>query len=473
MRIDRRKVRAVVDGVRLMWLPFALIGVVTVSTVGAGAGTSAEMRVNPDSYTFSTRVYGPGEKNLSSSDSYARYQWGLKNDGELEYVEIVNKFRNSNPTLAKKIDLSNYFGIPAPVEGPDAYELESIRSRRGVDINVLPAWNQYDASTEEHRQVIVAVIDTGIDYTHPDLKDSIWVNEDEIPDDGIDNDGNGYIDDVYGWNFFSNTNQVYVGGEDDHGTHDAGTIAASRGNGGVAGIADNKYVKVMSVKALGTEYGVGEESAVIAAIRYAEANGASICNLSFGTEENYPGLEQVMRESKMLFVVSAGNGDSKGIGINIDEKPDYPSDYDLDNVISVANLIFDGNLDKSSNYGVKNVDIAAPGTYIVSTIAQHGYGFMSGTSMSAPMVTGAAAFLYSYRTDLNLQDVKTVLLNSARKLPGLDGKVASGGMLDVYAAINYGREIPQTAEETVAGETAETAAEEAAESTTPVVVQGQ
>lgn len=145
--------------------------------------------------------------------------------------------------------------------------------------------------------------------------------------------------------------------------------AAARGNGGIAGITDNKYVKVMVLKALGTQYGVGEEKAIIEAIRYAEANGASICNLSFGTTEYYPELEKVMRASRMLFVVSAGNGNEKGIGEDTDQKPDYPSSFDLDNVISVANLMFDGSLAESSNYGAKSVDIAAPGTYIVSTIA--------------------------------------------------------------------------------------------------------
>lgn len=300
--------------------------------------------------------------------------------------------------------------------------------------------------------MVVAVIDTGIDIDHPDLKDAIWTNEDEIPGDGIDNDGNGYIDDVHGWNFFDGNNELCKGSEDDHGTHAAGTIAATRGNGGIAGIADNKYVKIMSLKALGTQYGVGEEKAIIEAIRYAEANGASICNLSFGTTEYYPELEKVMRESKMLFVVSAGNGDAKGIGEDTDQKPDYPSSFDLDNVISVANLMFDGNLAESSNYGAKSVDIAAPGTYIVSTIANSGYGFMTGTSMSTPMVTGTAAFLYSYRTDLHLSDIRKVLLETARKIPLLEGKLSSNGMLDVYAALNYGRAAENTAESAQSGQ---------------------
>ncbi|MEQ2563640.1 S8 family peptidase [Ventrimonas sp. CLA-AP-H27] len=409
---------------------------VSEALVAEPEGESAETTAQ---YTFHADVYGPGVANLSSSDSYSRYQWGLKNDAELQYSEITNRFKDSNPKLATYIDLANYLGMPAPVAGPDAYRIKEIRARRGVDINILPAWNLYDSSTEEHRQVVVAVIDTGIDINHPDLKDAIWTNEDEIPGDGIDNDGNGYIDDVHGWNFFDGNNELCKGSEDDHGTHAAGTIAAARGNGGIAGITDNKYVKVMVLKALGTQYGVGEEKAIIEAIRYAEANGASICNLSFGTTEYYPELDKVMRDSKMLFVVSAGNGDAKGIGEDTDQKPDYPSSFDLDNVISVANLMFDGSLAESSNYGAKSVDIAAPGTYIVSTIANSGYGFMTGTSMSAPMVTGAAAFLYSYRTDLQLSDIRKVLLETARKIPPLEGKLSSNGMLDVYAALNYGR----------------------------------
>ncbi|MCI8661640.1 MAG: S8 family serine peptidase [Lachnospiraceae bacterium] len=414
-----------------------LSGILVVGTLSNSTGIEAS---GIKEYGFSTRVYGPGVNNLSVGDPYARYQWGLRNDGELQYLEVVNRFKDSNPLLAESIDLANSLGIPAPVAGPSAYEIETTDSVEGIDINIQPAWELYDASTKEHRPVIVAVIDTGVDINHPELKDAIWVNEDEIPGDGIDNDGNGYIDDVNGWNFFNNSNQVYVGEEDDHGTHAAGTIAAARKSMGVAGIADNKYVKIMPLKALGTEFGIGEEAAVIAAIQYAEANGASICNLSFGTEIYYPRLEQVMRESKMLFISAAGNGDRNGNGLNADTNPDYPASFKLDNSISVANLMFDGNLAKSSNYSANIIDIAAPGTYIVSTTTGDTYGFMTGTSMAAPMVTGVAAFLYSYRTDIGLQDVKIILMNSSRPLEGLKEKVISGGMIDAYAALTYKKE---------------------------------
>lgn len=388
---------------------------------------------------FKIHVYGPGERNLSSGDYYAQYQWGLKNDAELQYLEMRNRFSESNPSLARAIDVSNALGLPAPVAGPSAYEIQTTDAVEGVDINILPAWELYESSEEAHRQVTVAIIDTGIDYRHPELQNAMWVNPGEIAGDGIDNDGNGYVDDIYGWNFYNNNNQVYDGKEDDHGTHAAGTIAAERGTSGIAGITDNNYVKLMSLKALGSDEGVGEESAVIAAIRYAEANGASICNLSFGTAQYYPALEQVMKDSSMLFIVSAGNGDANGRGINIDRVPDFPSSYHLPNVISVANLMFDGNLAQSSNYGSSTVNLAAPGTYIASTVTDNGYGFMTGTSMSAPMVTGVAAMVYSYRTDMSLQDVRTAILNSARPMTGLQGRVSTGGMLDAYAAMNYGR----------------------------------
>ena len=301
-------------------------------------------------------------------------------------------------------------------------------------MNIVPAWKKYDAKSGK-RQVIVALIDTGVDITHPELSGSIWTNTGEIPGDGIDNDGNGYIDDVYGWNFYDNNAQVFTGADDNHGTHSAGTIAAARNGVGTVGICDPAYVKIMVIKTLGTSSGVGTVSNVVKAIRYAQANGASICNLSFGTMKYSEELYQAIKDSGMLFIVAAGNGDASGNGYSIDEQPMYPASFELDNIISVANLRFDGQLDRASNYGVRSVDLAAPGNYILSTITGNDYAYMSGTSMAAPMVTGTAAMLYSCDASLSLMDVRNRILQSARPLESLSGKVATGGMLDAGAAM--------------------------------------
>lgn len=374
---------------------------------------------------------GPGYQSLPYSDTYGDYQWALLNSGVFKLVPST------------KMPLDNVFqgwlgnrntgeNRPGPARESDGTTL----ALAGIDINIIPAWKKYDAKGDK-RQVVVAVIDTGIDYSHQDLADSIWINEDEIPGDGIDNDGNGYIDDVYGWNFYSNNNQVFTGSDDDHGTHSAGTIAAARNGVGTIGICDPAYVKVMSIKALGTPSGVGTADNVAKAIRYAQDNGAVICNLSFGTNKYSEELYQTMKNSGMLFVVAAGNGDSSGNGYNIDSLPVYPASFDLDNIISVANLRFDGKIDPASNFGVKSVDLAAPGSYILSTVTGNKYSYMSGTSMAAPMVTGAAAMLYSYDPGLSLTEIKGRILNSVHRLESLSGKTATGGMLDVSAALNF------------------------------------
>lgn len=381
----------------------------------------------------------PGFANLSLGDNYAAYQWGLKNDGEFQLVEMASNFQSLDSLYGKRKNRSSSsISLPALEPGMLSYQSTVIHAKSGIDINILPAWEQYDAKMpEEKRQVIVAVIDTGIDYNHPELQNAMWNNPGEIPGDGIDNDGNGYIDDIHGWNFYTNSPTLYSGTEDSHGTHTAGTIAAARGSGKVAGITDNQYVKIMSLKALGGPLGIGSPEAVIRAIHYAEDKGASICNLSLGTSIYNEELAECIKHSPMLFVIACGNGDSSGHGYNTDYRPVYPASLPFDNVISVASLLFDGSLSVSSNFGAETVDLAAPGSYILSTAPGGEYAFMSGTSMAAPMVTGTAAMLYSYRTDLPLSAIKPVLISSARPLPSLTGKTVSGGLLDACAALNY------------------------------------
>ena len=390
------------------------------------------------------RLYQPNysyeASSLSINDELAVKQWALYNDGSFSMQEQRNEFPVfdmpfGDAKMPGQWQAPDNFGRPGGNYRRRSYtgRTSSVAAQEGIDINIDEAWESY---SDSGREVVVAIVDTGIDYTHEDLSGNIWTNNDEIANNSIDDDGNGYVDDVYGWNFYNNSNKVYTGSEDDHGTHGAGTIIASADNGkGIAGIVQSENVKVMSVKALGGRDGAGSTASVIQAIQYAEANGADICNLSLGTSNNDNALYQTIANSNMLFVVAAGN-DSQ----NTDQRASYPASYDLENLISVGNLNYDGTLHYSSNYGENTVDIAAPGSYILSTTTNNGYSYMTGTSMSAPFVSGAAALIYSHYREISLADVKEIVLSSATELEALDGAVTSGGMLDLGSALNLNLE---------------------------------
>lgn len=377
--------------------------------------------------------YSYGNTGLSVDDALAGEQWALDNDGTFQMEEQENEYPVFDDPFEEPS--APWHWMPPQHRGGFRWfsttaDDSNTAATAGVDVNAEKAWSLYSGGK---RDVVVALVDTGVDYTHEDLADNIWVNTDEIPGNGIDDDGNGYVDDVYGWNFYSGNNQVYTGSDDSHGTHGAGTIAAESGNGvGIAGLAQGEHVKVMAVKALGGKDGSGTTASIIQAIRYAEDNGAKICNLSLGTDQDDRALYQAMAASNMLFVVAAGND-----GADTDTSPSYPASYSLDNIISVANLNYDGTLHSSSNYGAASVDLAAPGSYILSTTPGNTYSYMTGTSMAAPMVSAAAAMVYSYFDNITLADVKTVLLSSACPLDGLSGKTVTGGMLDLAAALSY------------------------------------
>lgn len=401
--------------------------VLAAGIAGAGMGAWSGSDFIKFAETDQPRTYEQNPEVLPelSGVSYYEYQWGLKNNGNLRRVSYSDS--NSGRTQRR-----------GPGEYPTADHVgmgEVREGTAGIDIGIEQAWEIY-GNLADRREVTVALVDTGADISHPELQDAVWVNGDEIPGNGIDDDNNGYVDDVHGWNFYHGSSQVFTGDEDTHGTHGAGTIAGAWNGQGISGIADSSYVKIMVLKVLGSEEGSGRSEHVKQAIRYAEANGADICSLSLGSGQYDAELDEMIRNSSMLFVVSAGNGDGHGHGYDIDTWPVYPASYSGENVITVGNLMFDGTLSESSNYGAQSVDIAAPGTYILSSVPG-GYGFMSGTSMAAPMVTGVAALVYSSRLDLNLPGVKRAVIDSARRLDTMEGKTVSGGILDAYGAITY------------------------------------
>ena len=298
-----------------------------------------------------------------------------------------------------------------------------------VDVDAPEAWSQ----TTGDSGVVVGVIDTGVDYTHEDLAANMWRNPGET-ENGLDDDGNGYVDDVFGINCITGTGDPF----DDHyhGTHVAGTIGAVGDNGiGVAGMSWN--VRIMALKFLDST-GNGWTSDAIECLEYATAMRANGVNVrvtsnSWGGGGFSQALEDAIRASGqagMLFVVAAGND-----GIDIDLEPDYPASYDLDSVISVAATDRNGALASFSNVGVASVDLAAPGVSILSTSPGNGYRLLQGTSMATPHVSGAAALIWARHPSASAAAVKSLLLASTDPLASVAGRVATSGRLNAASAM--------------------------------------
>ncbi|NEO56228.1 MAG: S8 family serine peptidase [Okeania sp. SIO3B5] len=296
-----------------------------------------------------------------------------------------------------------------------------------ADIDAPEAWDIQTGSNN----VVVGVIDTGIDYTHPDLVNNMWTNPGETPGNGIDDDGNGYVDDVYGYDFAYGDSDPFDP-IDGHGTHVAGTIGADGNNGqGVVGV--NWDVDLMAIKFL-DDNGNGNTFGAIQAIEYATMMGADLTNNSWGGGGFSQGLYDAIAAAgaaDSLFIASAGNS-----GTDNDATPHYPDGYDLDNIISVANTDQNDNLSSSSQYGARSVDLGAPGTQIASTYPGGGYAYLSGTSMAAPHVSGVAALVLAENPDLSYQEVKDIILESTDPISALDGKTVTGGRLNAFEALS-------------------------------------
>lgn len=356
-----------------------------------GESLAVEYRALPEveyaepSFEVSLNHDGGGFKHLHPNDVRFWEQWGLDNDG-----------RNGG--------------------------------KEGADIGALRAW----VTTTGDDDVVVAVLDSGVDYTHSDLQNNIWVRPDNIKQ--YEDRELGSIEDVHGYNAIENTGDPMD--ENGHGTHCAGIIGAEGGNEiGISGV--NWKVKIMPLKFMNAGgFGTGKDA--IEAINYVidrrqAGVNVRVISASWGTRLPSRALEDVIRkaqEAGILFVAASGND-----GVNTDQMPQYPAGYDLGNLISVAAINRKDELASFSNYGARRVHIAAPGANILSTWPGNEYAERSGTSMATPMVSGVAALVLSRRPELSVEELRSTLLSSVDKIPHLNGKVSTGGRISAAKAV--------------------------------------
>jgi len=306
----------------------------------------------------------------------------------------------------------------------------------GADIDAEKAWEKTIGS----RDVVVGVIDTGFDYTHEDLVANAWTNLAELNGQpGVDDDNNGYVDDIHGWDALGNDGDPMD--TQGHGTHVSGTIGAT-GNNGVGVVGVNHEVSIVGCRFLGN--GGGSTSGAIDCLNYMlnlKESGVNIkvTNNSWGGAGYSDALKaaiQANNDAGILFVAAAGNG-----AYNNDNSPSYPASYEVDNVIAVASTTNEDKMSGFSQYGLTSVDMGAPGSFIVSTYPKGlggnptGYAYLSGTSMASPQVAGAAALIASLDPNVSVADMKDILMNSGDPISDLAGKTVSGKRLNIANAV--------------------------------------
>ena len=339
----------------------------------------------------------------------------LQRDPRVEFVEPnyvlhADQLFPNDPRFAEQWGLHNA-GQPA--------------GKADADIDAPEAWTGGTGGA-----VLIGVIDSGIELNHPDLKNNLFTNPGEIPSNGVDDDGNGYVDDVHGWDFVNDDNDP----DDDsgHGTHVGGIIAASGGNAvGVTGVCWS--ARMLPLKFL-DETGSGATSDAILAIQYAVRMGAKVANASWGSFFYSSALRAAIHEAGehgLLLITASGND-----ALDNELHPHYPSDYDLDNIISVTSTDRNDALSFFADYGAQSVDLGAPGYDVLSTFPGGRYVRLAGTSMSCAFVSGAACLLWSRAPLMTAGEVKSSILASVDRLPSLAGKTVTGGRLNLRRMVS-------------------------------------
>ncbi len=382
--------------------------------------------------------------SLAPGASVERAIAALKSNPKVRYAEpdyIVTREVTSNDPYYTNGSLWGMYGDSSPDQ---------------TNIFGSGAAEAWDSGYTGSRDIAIGVIDEGIQFTHPDLVDNIWTNPGEIAGNGIDDDRNGFIDDIHGWDFFADDASIFDGDAgssvDAHGTHVSGTIGGDGGNGtGVAGV--NWQVTIISAKFLGPSGGAISDA--VAALDYLvdlKVNrGVNL--LASSNSWGGGGFSQTMLDSinragnaGMLFIAAAGNSNS-----NNDTKPSYPSSYTCTNggtrgwdcVVAVAAIDSSGNRASFSSYGATSVDLGAPGVGVWSSVPLNSYASYNGTSMATPHVSGAAALCASINPALSVQQIRAALVSSAAATPSMTGTTVTGGRLDVGSMV--ARCLPSTA----------------------------
>ena len=362
-----------------------------------------------------------------------------------EGVYLINTPLNALEAIGKAKGLEVEYAEPNYVYTHDATTSDPYYTNGslwGMYGDATSPANQYGSQAGEawaaghtgSASVYVGVIDEGIQFTHPDLAGQVWTNPFDAAD-GIDNDLNGYIDDIHGWDFDGNNNTIYDGGKkgllDDHGTHVSGTIGAKNNGTGVVGV--NWNITIISAKFLGRSGGTTANA--IKAVDYITdlKTRHGINMIATNNSWGGGGFSQALKDAidranvqNILFVAAAGNS-----GSNNDATASYPSNYTSDNIIAVAAIDNTGALASFSSYGATTVDLGAPGVAINSTTAFNTYSSYSGTSMATPHVTGGVALYAAYHPGSTAAAIKSAVLSSVVPTASLSGKTVSGGRLNV------------------------------------------
>ena len=332
-------------------------------------------------------------------------------------VTKQDRMINAEPQLPNDNRFGELWGI---------YNTGQLNGVPGIDVNAVKAW----AITRGDSRVKIAVIDTGIDYTHPDLAANMRKNPGEVPGNGIDDDNNGYVDDVYGYDFANNDGDPMD--DNKHGSHCAGSIGAVHNNKvGVAGVMSQ--VSLVAVKFL-TGGGFGSTANAIRSIDYATKIGVHVMSNSWGGGGYSKALEEsiaLAAKKGIVFVAAAGNSRQ-----DMDSRPSYPASYQLPNVIAVAAHDSSGKQASFSNYGRTSVHVAAPGVSVLSSIPGGKYASFSGTSMATPHVSGVVGLILSREGRRAAPQMRNRLIQTSRKYDSLKNTSASGGFVDAHAALN-------------------------------------